>query len=445
MTDAAAFARRETAPEHATSNGRRILIVAYHFPPEPAAGSLRPSYLARYLPQFGWEPTVLTKAGNGLDAATIAAPDILERHKYEHSQKAIPREGRRGFSSRLRDLAKSMMFFPDRAAGWIPGAIATGLRAARCRRFDAVLSTGPPHSAHIVAFAIAQLQRIAWIADYRDLWHASPYGTVKGELRKSFERRIEAMLRRCAAAITAVDHELIMQQERVYGTSFAEVIPAAYDPAEWESVADPEPSGFRLCYAGTLYGGRRRLDLLLDAIASLRALAQPAGMAARVDYYGPDAALVQQLAEQRGLGDAVESHGHVGHADVLVALRRAAVLLIILDMRQATISRLGSKIFEYIGAKRPILAIGPTGSAVQHFIARHRIGWFASDAIEAQAALRAAYKAVANGSARRMSNGVGETILTARDVAARFAALLDVVTAGGQRRTLYRPAKELHR
>jgi glycosyltransferase involved in cell wall biosynthesis len=240
---------------------------------------------------------------------------------------------------------------------------------------------------------------------------------------------MEAALRRRASAITAVHHDLIARQERAYGRSFSEVIPAAYDPSEWLGLDDPEPLGFRLCYAGTLYEGRRRLDLLLDALGTLRAIGHPAGFAARVDYYGPDDALVRDLAAQRGRAEAVTCNGNIPHADVLPALRQAAVLLILLDMRVETVSELGSKIFEYIGAKRPVLAIGPAGSAVQHFILRHRIGWFAADEIEAQAAIRAAYKAVISGSARRMTNGVSETIPTARDVAARFAALLDSITA----------------
>ncbi|MBV8172587.1 MAG: glycosyltransferase [Candidatus Eremiobacteraeota bacterium] len=456
MTDSAALAAHAAIPiadPAQPARLRRVLLVAYHFPPEPAAGSLRPSYLARYLPQFGWEATVLTKRGNGSDnstsAAMLTAGDLFERYMRApnkasagelNASEGTPTNSAHGARSAVRDFVKSVLFFPDRASGWIPGAIATGLDATRREHFDAVLSTGPPQSAHLVAYAVARMRHLAWIADFRDLWYANPYAATKGKTRTAIERWLEAVLRRRASAITAVHADLINQQERVYGRSFSEVIPAAYDPAEWEALDDPEAIGFRLCYAGTLYEGRRRFDILLDAIATLRALSHPAGLAARIDYYGPESALAKTLAAERGLGDVVECHGNVAHGDVLPALRRAAVLLVLLDMRPETVPQLGSKIFEYIGARRPVLAIGPAGSAVQSFIAQHHIGWFATDEIEAQAALRAAYKAVTSGAARRMSAGIGKGIPTARDVASRFAALLDVVAGSGRRPTLYRPS-----
>jgi glycosyltransferase involved in cell wall biosynthesis len=329
-----------------------------------------------------------------------------------------------------------VLLFPDRAAGWIPAAIVAALQATKQQRFDAVLSTSPPVSAHIVAYVIARARGLPWVADYRDLWHGNQY-TRKGRARAQLEFGLERILRRRANAITAVHHDLLVQQSRAFGHSFGDVIPAAFDPAEWQNVEDAPPAEFRLCYAGDLYEGRRRLDLVLSAIASLRAQRHPAGAAARVDFYGPDAALVQRLAASIGVSDAVSCHDRVERARILPALRQAAGLLVLLDMSPETAGELGSKLFECLAARRPVIAIGPEGGAVQAFLARHQVGWYATDLAGTEAAVRAAYNAFATGRARRTSNDVFKHISTARDVARRFAALLDTVANANESGALY--------
>lgn len=414
------------------ARAKRVLIVSYHFPPEPAAGALRPSYLARYLPEFGWEPKVLTERSNGAGGGVLTAPDAFKRLLRPRPRPEV--SGSPGLSNRagrrtksLRGVARNLLLFPDRAAGWIPAGIVAALRATRRQRFDAVLSTSPPVSAHVVAYAVARVRGLPWIADYRDLWYGNLYAP-KGRARASLELWLERAIRRRANAITVVHNDLLAQQDRTFGPSFGEAIPAAFDPAEWEDVDDLPPAEFRLCYAGTLYEGRRRLDLLLSAISSLRTRCNPAGTAVRVDYYGPDAGLVQRLAASSGVSDAVSCHGIVERARVLRALRRSAALLVLLDMRPETAGELGSKLFECVAARRPVIAIGPDGGAVQAFLARHQIGWYATDLAGTEAAVQAAYEAFASGRVGRSSTGIGADIFTARDVACRFAVLLDTVT-----------------
>src|SRR5215469_5421174 len=278
---------------------KRVLIVAYHYPPAPLAGSLRPSFLVRYLPQFGWEATILTKrrdVNGDADPGIVTAPDALERfmqipadaNAAASNDASSQRPGVwRRLRTHLRELGKSVLLFPDRASGWIPAATRAALRITRQRHFDAIISTSPPVSAHVVAAIVAMLRGLPWIADYRDLWRGNPY-VFEGRLRAMAERTLERFLRAHASAFTTVNHELLVRQEREFGRCGGTVIPAGFDPAEWRSVHDEAPTRFALCYAGLLYEGRRRLDVLLAAIRELRDGGDPAGMDAFVDYYGPD-------------------------------------------------------------------------------------------------------------------------------------------------------------
>jgi hypothetical protein len=208
-------------------------------------------FLVRYLPEFGWEPTVLTnrepvEAGS---ARVVAVPDAFERFLQPSRQ--------RGKFPGLREIAYAVIMFPDRAAGWMPAAVAAGLRLTRKERFDAVLSTSPPPSAHLVAYAIAQKRGLPWVADYRDLWCGHPYA-AKGPVRSRVEAWLEHVVRRRAHAITAVHPDLLTRQQRLFGLTFGEAIPDAsnHDGARDEIVSARDVA--------------RRFAVLLDTVVVTR-------------------------------------------------------------------------------------------------------------------------------------------------------------------------------
>jgi glycosyltransferase involved in cell wall biosynthesis len=418
------------------SRFRRVLIITYHFPPEPAAGALRPSFLAKYLKGFGWESTVLTRSlGPEVTepSSVVAAEDLLEKigikrrsaafgTRIGSEERAAPERGR---SAGIKEFAKSVILFPDRAAGWLPSALAHALRITSKERFDAIISSCPPLSAHIVASLTAMRRRLPWIADYRDLWSGNPY--FDGDVRTRITCALEHWFLRRATVVTAVNDSIASLQRTAFNKR-SEAIPAAYDPGEWDGIGNGYPRAFTLSYAGVLYEGERRLDIAFSSVAALRKAGEPAGMAAQFEVFGGDDLIVRDLAKRLGLSDVVRSSGPVERAEILRAERGAAVLLLPLSMRQGTAQDVGSKIFEYIGARRPIIAIGPPDSAVKQIIAKHGLGWFASDEQSCMQAIREAYSRYVSGELGPTSAKTDE-IATSREVAGRFAALLDAVVA----------------
>jgi len=412
---------------------KRVLIIAYHFPPAPCAGALRPSHLARYLPEFGWEPVVLTKhfsPGVELPPYVETARDLFTGLMGRRpapgtsdsaAQKPVPGNG---VLRSARDAVKKIALFPDRAAGWLPAALARALEISRRRRLDAIISTSPPLTSHIIACLTALRRGLPWIADYRDLWFGNPY--FGQDLTTRITYAIERWLLRHPAWITGVSDHIVAHQRLAFNKS-GEAIPSAYDPDDWKGLDDIHPASFTLCYAGMLYDGKRRLDMVMSAVAALRRAGDPAGIAARFEIYGPDDHLVRQLSEKFGLGDVVKSSGPVERSKVLQAQRRAAVLLLPLSTDPATSQDVGSKIFEYIGARRPIIAVGPPDSAVRHIIDSQGLGWFVLDEDSCAQAIRAAYARFL-GRNFEPASAHGQ-IATAHDVARRFAGLLDEVYA----------------
>ena len=416
---------------------KRLLLVAYYFPPQPKAGALRPSYLAANLREFGWEPTVLTvdfPGDPGIDCRVVRVRQMGKSAKLDFvaaAEAAASVKRRSKFETAVRDVARSIVHFPDDAVGWLWPARTEALRLTRDEKYDAVISTAPPPSAHFVGRAASVSRRIPWIADYRDLWSgpAGPYFDREfGPLRRAYSYAWERWLLRRADALTAPTKAHRDALAEYFGRPDAVLVPNAADTAAWQGIDAPPPREFRICYAGKLYPRLRTPDVAFAAIARLRKAGAPAGTSARFDFYGEDPDLVIESADRHGVRDAIVVHGEVDRRSALTAMRAAAVLLLLLntagDLDHIEIANPGSKILEYAGARRPILAVGAAGNAVEGMIRDAGLGLFAHDEETCAAAIVALHGDFLAGRFEPVPRE-GWRPPTPRDLAGGFAAVLD--------------------
>ena len=409
---------------------KRVLLIAHVFPPQPSPGALRPGYLARYLPQFGWEATVLTQSAGTppFPARVVSTGSATSPFEARLRERVTARSGD-PYSPLRRTLraVKEAVLFPDATAPWIRPARRLGMQLLREERYDAIFSTAHPPSVHAVAAYLSARSGLPWLADYRDPWAGNAY-LKRGPIRTFLERAYERRLLRRAAAVTTISRPIAEQIGTFHGGRAVEVIPNAYDPAEWEAVPHVDPARFDLCYTGSMYDGKRSPDLLFAAIAQLRRERDGCANAARVHFYGPNSDNVAQSAAQYGVTLQIRQHGVVPRPQAMRAQRSAAALLIFLNMDPATASEMGSKFLEYLGARRPIIAFGPANSVMRDVIRRYRLGWFASDVDEAKAALRAAHDRFASGAYELTVDS--RAFPTATELARRFALQLDAAVSG---------------
>lgn len=403
---------------------KRLLLITHAFPPAPSPGALRPGYVARYLPRYGWEVTVLTKQAvkPPFEARVIGITDT-ENTMEQRLRSRMGADPHTPLRTALRTV-KDTLLFPDPTVPWVPAALRCGKKLLQHERFDAVFSTALPTSAHVVGWMLANNAGLPWIADYRDPWSSNaymPWGPVKRGLERAFERRI---MRR-AQAITTISDDIAVELAQLHRRPVS-VIPNAYDPADWLQTPLVEPQRFELTYTGSMYDGKRSPELLFSAIARLREAKADAGLAARVHFYGPNSERVTQLAAQYGLSLVVRQHGTVPRAESLAAQRAASTLLIFLNMDPKTERELGSKYLEYLGAGRPILAFGPERSALRTLIESHDLGWFASTEAQAAEAIEHAYRAFLEG--RHTVRVDAAAFPDATALAGRFADVLNAVT-----------------
>ncbi len=413
---------------------RNALLLSYYFPPEPEAGALRAGYLKKYLCELGWNVDVVSRelAGCASTPDVVRVRDRLSPARsgaVEGASASVPKGRLRG--SVLRKSA-GFLCFPDRQVGWLPSATTAAARLIGRRQYHALLSTGPPHSAHLAAALLSKRFRIPWIADYRDLWTGNPYQNAvrSGPLSAIVER----VVMRRASSISTVAPALEDTLKRLLPAASIHVIPNGPDIALEASIEPATPAAFNICYTGLLYNGKRCPDPLFAAIRHLRDERQAAGRLVTIDFYGPDEAYVLDRAKAFDVADCVKASGVIPRDEVLRKQREAAVLLILLNMDPRTAGEFGSKIFEYMSARRPILAIGPPHSVVRSLLQESGIGLFAADARACAEALLQLYESYQSGRHEFVQNPQWKPF-DARQMARAFAGLLDSASTAALRET----------
>ena len=395
----------------------RVLIIAYHFPPEPTSGALRPGYLAKYLPEFDWDPTVLTRpapsdGGSTGDVIRAGRPFAMQGVAFEIGAVPAP------ILKFIKAAARQIVYFPDRAAGWIVPAVAAGLRAHRRARFDAIVSSAMPASVHVAGWILSSMLGVPWVADYRDLWCGNPHQT-EPPLRAKLLRALEKRAIGKAASITTITREMANALSALHRRK-VHVIANTFDGDEWQDIPFEKPETFRLVHSGSLYHGRRNPERIFAQLALLRRSGAIGNF--RFDFYGQDPGNLMELARRFEIADSVRYHGVVERSVAMRAERAASLLVIIQNDDPRTAGEYGSKVFEYQGAGPFILALGPSEGVLRSYIAENGLGWFASSEDEIATGLRAAYQKHLEGQSLRPNRGEGGS---ARSIASGFADVLN--------------------
>lgn len=363
-----------------------MLVVAYYFPPMGLSGVQRVAKFVKYLPDFGWRPTVLTVEPGGyfaydetlLREVEAAGVEIVRTPSWDPTRLfgrkrtvALPDESTR---RRLSNLSQ-FFFVPDNKLGWLPHAVRAGRRLLRAQAFDAVFSSAPPYTAHLVAARLARQSGRPLIADFRDDWVDNPRHVYPTRWHRRLHERLERRVVRASRRVTAINaHIRDALVRRNGGDAVARrisVLPQGFDPADFERPAAPrDPARMRLLYSGVFYDAQTP-DVFLRALAAW--LERRPGARDRVEavFVGLVPEASRALAERLGLGGVVRYEGYLAHDEAVARLRSADALWMTIGRRPGAEGISTSKLFEYFGAGKPILALVPEGAA-REALAPHR-------------------------------------------------------------------------
>jgi glycosyl transferase family 4 len=337
---------------------KRVLMVAFHFPPLiGSSGIQRTLRFAQHLPEFDWEPAVLS-------AHPRAYPNMAAE-----SVREIPRnlKVRRAFAlDAARHLAVAGVFprllaLPDRWSSWCLGAVPAGLRLIRTFKPDVLWTTYPVASAHLIGAALQRLTGIPWVADFRDPMAQEDYPADR-LTHRAFEWIERRTLRACTKAIFTAPGALRLYAERypeLPGSRLG-IIENGYDEASFAGLDAPAPlDGERpltLVHSGTIYSSERDPRPLFAALGELlREGVISGGSIKLVLRASGNDAYLSELVRAEAIQEIVSLQPAVGYRAALEEMQRSDGLLV---LQAANCNyQVPAKLYEYLRARRPILAL----------------------------------------------------------------------------------------
>ena len=374
---------------------KRVLVIAYYFPPMGLSGVQRVAGFVRHLPSYGWEPTVLTVEPAGYFAYDDSLLQDLEGGGFRvvrtrsidptrlfrrRSVVSMPKEATR---QRLAGLS-DWMFVPDNKLGWMPFALVQGTRLMKEQRFDAIFSSAPPYTCHLIASRLSRRMRVPLVVDFRDDWVGNPRHQYPTPLHKAVHARMEGrVLRQSRGVVTINDPIQAALEQRNRGVP-VKVITHGYDATGLEATTRRSDGKLQLLYTGVFYDVQTPDYFLRGLRGFLDACPETEGKVEAV-FAGLVPDTFQQLVTDLRLSQVVRHLGYLPHDQVRTLQQQADVLWMTVGTRPGAEGISTGKLFEYIGRRKPILALVPEGTA-KDTLKRYGAAYFAppedADAIQ---------------------------------------------------------------
>lgn len=385
----------------------QVLLIASDFPPDLSIASRRPFCLAKYLPEHGWKPVVLT-IGNAsrtradhpgiyvIESDLISTPrlvgkflDIIHRRQetvesthnvpmrdiYPHES---PNE--RIWITRLRQI----IYYPDRYfLFWFPKAVQKYIRVSKNLKIDAIISTAKPFTAHLIAKHIRDRIHVPWIADFRDLWPHWRFYKSDADFTKasSLLHRVllSAVLSKANAFVAVSEPQKLLLKKR-FPRKKVLSIPNGFDPADYPQQNKVQANEFLLTYTGQVRTDCQDPEILLGAISKLIAENIVDRSRIKLRFYGEVTSKLYTDIQRYQLSDVVEATGvRRPRNEIILKQLESSLLIVLAALDPENTGTPTGKIYEYLAAKRPILAIGkPIGEDVlEDILVKTRAGTYA--------------------------------------------------------------------
>lgn len=384
-----------------------VLLITFCYPPQEIIGARRPAGLAKHLPRFGWNVQALTPQ---IPGQTRQSPTVVETGYRNmiavwksrlhldigstlHEQLGLSQSSKiRTISvhTRVMQLARDVLTYPDAAKGWIPFAVKAVKDLKRQgARIDAIITTSPPITAHLIGREAKRILGCPWIADLRDLWTQNL--AADHHLLRRLERGLEKRTFHDADVLVTVSEPWAARLRARYADKPVCAIPNGFDPDEFNLPPQSLTEKFTMTYAGRLYEGRRDPTPVFAVIRDLvdDGLITSSDLCLR--FYGPLEPWLPETIRQYGLEKVVQVNGVVPREQVLLRESESQVLLMLGWSDERENGQHTGKLFEYLGARRPVLAVGGSRGVLTDLLGETRAGTHALSKPQLRAAVLQMY------------------------------------------------------
>jgi len=419
---------------------KNVLLIGYPFPLR-RGGSPRLLGLAKYLPEFGWQPVILTAP---LDEKADPRFRIIETDYHDalgflaRLLKLNPEEdARKQVKKRLGITAKKSVMdfiltrageiinYPDSEKGWKPFAIKDGEELLQKEKIDAIISTSAPVTAHIIANRLKSRHKIPWVADLRDLWTQN-HNYSYSPLRKLIDKRLELKTLATADALVTVSQPWADKLGTLHKGKAIYTITNGFDP---ETVNIPPANlttQFTITYTGMIYPRKQDPARLLAAMQGLISDGTVNPNDIEIRFYGSREDWLEMVAEKYGLSSVTRQYGQVPR-DIALQKQRESQLLLLLNWDDPQEKgNYPGKVFEYLAAGRPILATGGSEDDAVAGLLKETAGIQATTVEATRSALKGLYQEYqSKGNVSRRGDNARINKYSQLEMAKKFSEVLD--------------------
>jgi glycosyltransferase involved in cell wall biosynthesis len=425
---------------------KKALIICYYWPPAGGPGVQRWLKFVSYLKEFGIEPIVYVPKNPSyplLDEnlvseipknITILKHPIKEPYKIAALfSKKKTRQISSGIISKEKPtlieklllFVRGNLFIPDARVGWVAPSVTFLKEYLSTHQVDCIITSGPPHSLHLIGMALQKQIKKPWIADFRDPWttihyHKSLRLTKASALK---HKKLESLV------LNKADHILVTSPSTKKECSLLTKKPITLITNGFDTINEVVPSldkKFSIAHIGSLLTERNPL-LFWEVLSEIALNNQDFASDFEITLAGVVSDEVLTSIASFGLTNNITLKGYVPHK-VAIKLQHSAQILLLLEMdTQETKAIIPGKLFEYLQARRPIIALGPDGSDVQGILEDTASGCYIAptqkDRLHKQILLY--YRAYKNGTLSVPSNDI--SAFTRKSLTKRLAGVIKTV------------------
>lgn len=361
---------------------KKVLIITYYWPPSGGAGVQRWLKFTKYLPSSGWEPVIYTPKNpeNPVEDysllkdipedITILKRKIWEPYSWYKSFTGQKKDQKikAGFLSekkkpKLREKLsvwiRGNLFIPDARKFWIKPSVRFLTNYLRNNPVDVIISTGPPHSMHLIALQLKKKLKVPWVADFRDPWTTIDFykNLLLSKHADKKHHNLEEKVIKSADKVIVINK--LMKQEFSTCTKNIAFIPNGYDPDDIpEGKTEPDQE-FTIVHVGSMAPSRNP-EILWKSLGELSNKDELFKKNLKIKLIGKTDYTVEESILKHGLKENLLKIDYVPHNEAIDMQKRAQILLLPLNNTPGAKGIQTGKLFEYLASKRPILAIGPT-------------------------------------------------------------------------------------
>lgn len=375
---------------------KKLLIITYYFPPAGGPGVQRWLKFVKYLPDFGIQPIVYVPENptypivdEGLvaeisDKAIILKNKIVEPYQLASvfsknktkkiSSGIIPNQKKQSFLDKTFLWIRGNLFVPDARVLWVKPSVKYLEKYIRENNIDTIVTSGPPHSLHLIGLELKKKLNLTWLADFRDPWTTIGYhkslrlSSYAAKKHKNLEHDVLN-----TADTILVTSKTTKKEFHALTSKPIEVITNGYDD---ENIATPVLDiKFSLAHIGSFLS-ERNPKLLWEILSELVQEIPEFQKHFELKLIGAVSQEILETIHEFELDSYVNNLGYVSHNEAIAHQKKSQVLLLIEINSEDTKSIIPGKLFEYMVSNRPIIAIGPNGSDFAEIIITTNTGTF---------------------------------------------------------------------